>query len=103
MYFNLLLLFLETSLIFKTRLYDSKNVRNLCIKAFTYFKWQILLLGHLSLKKSVVRIRDILINFKAECPFKMTTGKMICNTHNLIEIPEIIKYKTFHIPVWKMV
>lgn len=77
MYFNLLPLFLETSLIFKTRLYDSKNVRNLCIKAFTYFKWGILLLGHLSLKKSVVRIQDILINFKAECPFKMTTGKMI--------------------------
>ena len=37
----------------------------------------ILLLGHLSLKKSVVRMQDILINFKAECPFKMTTGKMI--------------------------
>lgn len=37
----------------------------------------ILLLGHLSLKKSVVRIQDILINFKAECPLKMTTGKMI--------------------------
>ena len=55
------------------------------------------------IREKRIRIRDILINFKAECPFKMTTGKVICNTHNLIEIPEIIKYKTFHIPVWKMV